>query len=486
MMEISMANLVNTFGISAGVGICGLIILQIRHAPYLAKDAKRNLTLFFALVLTYILMHLTRQMMEGVTLPFVDVAIRGATFIEFLVSGFMAYMMTLLALYIAKPERSAKALQIIYLVLLILHSIGLFTAQFTNFYYYFDEMNVYHRSQFYILSNVSPVLMLLLDVYLLIRYRKRFKRSIWTAFWAYIVAPLIAIVLQLFVPGVQFLIFATVLAGVYMFGAILHEQTKTHNEQQKEADRIETELSMATRIQADMLPNIFPAFPERDEFDVYASMNPAKEVGGDFYDFFLVDDDHLGLVMADVSGKGVPAALFMMISKILVQNYAMTGRDAAKALEAVNNQICLNNREEMFVTVWLGILDLRDGTLVAANAGHEYPALRQPDGDFELIKDKHGFVVGGMPGVRYRPYTLELKPGAKLFLYTDGVAEATDAKEELFGTDRMIAALRAAQDGTPQEVLASVNRAVDGFVQSAPQFDDLTMLCVQYNGKQSV
>ena len=482
MVEMSYAYLINVFGISAGFGACSLILMQLNHAPYLQKDAKRNLRLFFSLVIVYIMMHMTRQMLEGNTLPGVTFAIHAVTFLEFLVSGFLAYMMTLLALYIARPERSAKILQIAYFVLLVLHSLGLFAAQFTGFYYYFDELNVYHRSQFYILSNISPVLMMLLDIYLLIRYRSKFKRSILIAFWLYLVLPVVGIVLQLFFPKVQFLIFGTVAAGIYMFGAILHEQTKTHNEQQKEADRIETELSMATRIQADMLPNIFPAFPERDDFDVFASMNPAKEVGGDFYDFFLVDDDHLGLVMADVSGKGVPAALFMMISKILVQNYAMTGKDAAKALEAVNNQICLNNREEMFVTVWLGILDLRDGTLVAANAGHEYPVLRQPDGDFELIKDKHGFVIGGMSGVRYRPYTLQLRPGAKLFLYTDGVAEATNAKEELFGTDRMIEALRAAQDLRPQDVLASVNRAVDAFVQDAPQFDDLTMLCVQYNG----
>ena len=244
------------------------------------------------------------------------------------------------------------------------------------------------------------------------------------------------------------------------------------------------ELALATRIQADMLPNIFPAFPERDEFDVYASMNPAKEVGGDFYDFFLVDDDHLALVMADVSGKGIPAALFMMVSKILVQNYTMTGRSPKQVLEMVNSQICQNNREEMFVTVWLGILDLNTGVLTAANAGHEYPVLKQPDGDFELIKDKHGFVIGGMDGMHYSEYQFTMAPGAKLFLYTDGVAEATNAEQTLFGTDRMLEALRQAQDQTTKDVLESVNGAVATFVDTAPQFDDLTMLCVEYKGKK--
>ena len=169
-----------------------------------------------------------------------------------------------------------------------------------------------------------------------------------------------------------------------------------------EKERIGTELALATRIQADMLPNIFPAFPERPDFDIYATMTPAKEVGGDFYDFFLIDDTHLGLVMADVSGKGVPAALFMMISKILVQNYAMTGRSTAEVLRSVNEQICSNNREEMFVTVWFGILDTATGKITAANAGHEYPVIMQTGSRSQLIKDKHGFVIGGMEGIRYR------------------------------------------------------------------------------------
>lgn len=208
-----------------------------------------------------------------------------------------------------------------------------------------------------------------------------------------------------------------------------------------EKERIGAELELATKIQADMLPNLYPAFPEREEFDIYATMTPAKEVGGDFYDFFLIDDDHLGIVMADVSGKGVPAALFMMMSKILVNNYAMMGGSPAKVLEQTNTQICKNNDEDMFVTVWLGILDLSTGRLTAANAGHEYPVLLKPDGKFELYKDKHGFVVGGMSGLKFKEYTIDLKPGSKLFLYTDGVPEATDSEKELFGTDRMAAAL---------------------------------------------
>ena len=249
-----------------------------------------------------------------------------------------------------------------------------------------------------------------------------------------------------------------------------------------EKERISTELALAQRIQGDMLPNIFPPFPERKDFDVFASMSPAKEVGGDFYDFFLVDDTHLALVMADVSGKGVPAALFMMIAKILVQNYIMTGLSPASVLQAVNDQICANNREEMFITVWLGILDTKTGRITAANAGHEYPTVMQTGSCFELIKDKHGFVVGGMQGVAYREYELMLTPGSKLFLYTDGVPEATNADKVMFGTDRMLAAMNEDPAAPPEDILKNVRKAVDDFVQDAEQFDDLTMLCLEYKG----
>ena len=251
-----------------------------------------------------------------------------------------------------------------------------------------------------------------------------------------------------------------------------------------EEERIGAELSLATRIQAAFIPHIFPPFPERREFSLYASMEPAREVGGDFYDFFLIDSDHLGLVVADVSGKGIPAALFMMVSKIILQSVAMLGRSPAEILTKTNEAICSGNTEDMFVTVWLGILEISTGTLTAANAGHEYPVLKRPDGGFELIRDRHGLVIGGLPGTKYKEYELRLEPGAKLFLYTDGVPEATDADNNLFGTERMLAALNDSADGTPGEILRGVRRAVDGFVKEAEQFDDLTMMCLTYHGPE--
>lgn len=252
-----------------------------------------------------------------------------------------------------------------------------------------------------------------------------------------------------------------------------------------EKERVSTELDMATRIQESMLPNDYPAFPDRDEFDIFAKMTPAKEVGGDFYDFFLVDDDHLCVVMADVSGKGIPAALFMMASKIILKNNAVMEKTPAEILKDTNNSICANNQLDMFVTVWLGILEISTGKLVAANAGHEYPVLKAPDGKYELIKDKHGFVIGGMSGMRYKEYELTLKPGSKLFLYTDGIPEATNAKEELFTNERMLNALNENPDADTKQTLLNVRIAVDEFVQDAEQFDDLTMLCLEYKGREN-
>ena len=259
----------------------------------------------------------------------------------------------------------------------------------------------------------------------------------------------------------------------------LNEYIRNLSRVTAEKERIGAELDVARHIQASMLPCIFPAFPERHEFDIYASMTPAKEVGGDFYDFFLVDDDHLALVMADVSGKGVPAALFMMIAKTLLKSAAQSGLSPKAVLEKVNDQLCENNDAEMFVTVWLGILEISTGKMKCANAGHEYPAVMRRDGGFELLKDKHGFVLAGMEGARYREYELDLDVGDRLVVYTDGVPEATDATNTLYGTDRMLAALNAARGGSCRQTLEALHRDVDTFVGGADQFDDITMLCIE-------
>ena len=251
-----------------------------------------------------------------------------------------------------------------------------------------------------------------------------------------------------------------------------------------EKERIGAELNVATKIQANMLPSIFPPFPGRKEFDIYATMTPAKEVGGDFYDFFLIDDDHIALVMADVSGKGVPAALFMVIAKTLIKDRALSGEySPAKILTDVNEQLCEGNDAELFVTVWLAIIEISTGKGKAANAGHEHPTLRRADGRYELVEYRHSPAVATMEGMRFREHDFEIFPGDSIFVYTDGVPEATDANNVLFGNERMLEALNQQPDAEPETILRNVKTAVDAFVGSAPQFDDLTMLGFRYNGK---
>jgi Serine phosphatase RsbU, regulator of sigma subunit len=251
-------------------------------------------------------------------------------------------------------------------------------------------------------------------------------------------------------------------------------------------ERIVAELSLASRIQLDMIPDTFPQEPEKTGVDLYGAMIPAKEVGGDFYDFYRLDEDHLALIMADVSGKGVPGALFMMTTKVMTEN-AITVEsmdNPAQIMEMLNEQICKHNKEEMFVTMWLGILDIRTGLVRAVNAGHEYPIIKNAGGSFEIMRDKHGFVLGGMEGMKYKEYEFTMEPGAKLFLYTDGVPEATNGDNEMFGMDRTVDTLRKEENETPKAILQAVNDSVNEFIGDTLQFDDLTMLCVHYIGRR--
>ena len=253
-----------------------------------------------------------------------------------------------------------------------------------------------------------------------------------------------------------------------------------------EKERIGAELDVAAHIQASMLPCIFPAFPEREEIDIYATMDPAKEVGGDFYDFFMVDDRHLAIVMADVSGKGVPAALFMVIGKTLIKDHTTPGRDLGKVFTAVNNLLCEANSEGLFITAFEGVLDFVTGEFNFVNAGHEMPFVCKADGNFEPYKIRPGFVLAGMEDMRYRAGSMMLEPGDKIFQYTDGVTEDMNVHNELYGMDRLEEILNKVKCGTPHEILPAIKADVDEFVGEAPQFDDITMLCLEYKAKMEI
>ena len=249
-----------------------------------------------------------------------------------------------------------------------------------------------------------------------------------------------------------------------------------------EKERIRAELDVAAHIQADMLPKVYPPYPDRKEFDLYASMTPAREVGGDFFDFFFVDDNRIALVIADVSGKGVPAALFMVIAKTLIKTRALAGGSPAEILSDVNNQLCTGNDSSFFVTVWLAIIDVRTGKGVSANAGHEHPAIRSAGGLYKLDKYPHSPPLAMMENLRYAEHEFVLEPGDSVFVYTDGIPEATNPDNELMGTEKMLEALNSDPDAGPEKVLSDVQKGVKDFVGDAEQFDDMTMLSFKYNG----
>lgn len=242
------------------------------------------------------------------------------------------------------------------------------------------------------------------------------------------------------------------------------------------------ELNVATSIQQSMLPCIFPAFPDRKEIDIYATMDPAKEVGGDFYDFFMVDENHVAIVVADVSGKGVPAALFMVIGKTLVKDHTQPGTDLGTVFSEVNNILCESNSEGMFITAFEGVLDLVTGEFNFVNAGHEIPFICRKGKNFEPYKIRAGFVLAGMEDMQYQGGSLTLEAGDKIFQYTDGVTEATNSGNELYGMQRLGSVLEKNSAKAPTEILPAVREDIDSFVGNAPQFDDITMLCMEYKG----
>lgn len=308
---------------------------------------------------------------------------------------------------------------------------------------------------------------------------------------SFVACPIISMSIQIVFYGISVSQVGVLCALILIYGNVFAEQNrelalvKVKNMEKereiflakRERQRLETELTLASEIQTHMIPRVFPAFPGHKEFQLYASMTTAKEVGGDFYDFFQVDDEHIALVIADVSGKGIPAALYMMVAKTMIKNACKQNASPKDVLTLVNQQLCEGvDGVAMFVTVWLGIVEVKTGKVVAANGGHEYPSICRKGGQFELLKDRHGLVLGGMEGIRYKEYEFQLNPGDTLFVYTDGVTEANNLEEELFGTDRMLEALNQQPHAEPKELLSNMLTTIRDFAGEEPQFDDITML----------
>ncbi|MDO4977837.1 MAG: PP2C family protein-serine/threonine phosphatase [Eubacteriales bacterium] len=367
---------------------------------------------------------------------------------------------------------------------------------FGHYYFYVDSNGLYHRGPYFITTYVFTAIMFIciigISIFMDVSSTKK------NALISFAAIPIVAVIVQALTFGISLTYPAFLLSLIFIYGNVFAEQNHelTQNrlkaitaenklllEQQKH-ERIKTELNMATEIQTKTLPTIFPPFPDAKGIDLYSVMHPAKEVGGDFYDFFKIDDDQIGLVIADVSGKGVPAALYMMIAKTLIKSAVKQGMSPAETLSYVNEQFYETSEElDMFVTVWLGIFNLKTNLLTASNAGHEYPAIKRAGGSFEIYKDKHSFVVGGLENIHYKEYELSLHPGDTLFVYTDGVPEASDETDTLFGTNRMIEALNHNPELHSKELIAHVLQEIQFFIGTAEQFDDITMMALRIEEK---
>ena len=236
------------------------------------------------------------------------------------------------------------------------------------------------------------------------------------------------------------------------------------------------DLELARNIQASSLPNVFPAFPSRNEIDLYALMDPAKEVGGDFYDFYWLDEKRIVLTVADVSGKGIPGAMFMMRAKTILKNYMMTGHSVEEAMTKANEGLCEGNDAEMFVTAWVGVVDVSTGHVEYANAGHNPPLIKTGDGEFEYLKSRAGFVLAGMDGIKYKKQEFDIVPGSVIYLYTDGMPEATNLEKELYGEERLLASANANKDADMETLCKNTKADADDFYDGAEQFDDMTIV----------
>ena len=487
IFEHSAVSIINMILLAVGVGVCVQVFLQVNLSPASDEKLKRGLQFFFATQTLSAATQLAVQTLTDQPGELIRPALYVFQFLSLTAGGVATFLLSLLVLGAAGTGRRIRLYQTVLCVLAGVHVLVMVSSFFSDAMYSFDANNAYHRNSLFPLADLGVVLMLMADAVILIRFRANLNPRFRTAIWFYILAPIAANILQLIAPGLQYILFSMTIAAVYVSRVIFREESEAYETKKMQYSLVAAELSMAASIQSNMLPNTFPAFPGRSEFDIYASMTPAKEVGGDFYDFFMIDGDHLALLIADVSGKGVPAALFMMTARTMIKGASHGARSPAQVLRFVNAQICENNPENMFVTVWLGFLEISTGSLLWADAGHDPLALYQ-DGAWMLLPRGGGVALGFLePELLdpdpYADHEVRLKPGDAVFQYTDGVTEAMTEELEQFGYDRLLEALNVSPSADPETLLPRVRTALDAFVKGAPQFDDITMLSLRYRGK---
>ena len=468
------------WSLSIGVDLMGMMTGFILGIYTLEDDrAKGGYQVYFRPMLSVaylgLFADLTANLMDGN--PGLIPWSMAANTLYYVVSYTSSFLLWKFITSIIIPEKkSEKIIDKVMLAGFILSVSLILINIFTGFYFFIDENGKIVEKPVMILIILYLIMTILFSFGLLLINHKRLKKHQIISLASYLAGPLIVSLILTMVE-----VDLSVQYGVGMLGILLIYCT-FNAEEYRERALAEKDVQFAANIQQSVLPQMFPPFPERKEFELHASMNPAKTVGGDFYDFFLIDEDHLCMIIGDVSGKGIPASLFMMASRTILHGTAKTCDSPEKILRTSNEEIVSSNPEMMFVTVWLGILEISTGILRTANAGHEYPAVRSDTGKYELLNDEHGIPIGMMEGMEYMLTEIHLKPGDCVFVYTDGVPEAVNKADEQFGTDRMLDALNEDPDADPEQILINIRKAVDGFVEKTEQYDDLTMLCIKYNG----
>ncbi len=464
--------------------ICFIIFLFLLMTNYLSRDKKKALIIISLSTAILLLSDRYAYIYRG---DASDLGFFMARFCKYLVFfnilnicyGFNEF---LISLYKEnhKESKIPKVFGLVKIIIFIGH-IFLVISQFTNLYYSFDIYNNYYREKAYPLCYMFPLITTIIQyITIAINYKIKNKR-IMIPLFLYFTLPIISSIIQLFISGIS-------LANISIGGVVIILYCFTiydANMMLEEKKKTEADLQLANEIQQNEIPNVFPAFPNRNDFDLYALMQPAKEVGGDFYDYFLIDDNNIGLVIADVSGKGVPAALNMVKTKLLVKGAGLYTKDPAKVLTSVNNSFIDSNKADMFVTLWFGVLQLSTGKLTFVNAGHEDVIISDKDNGFDVYKTKHGLPIGTLKSYKYENNILKLSKGSKLFIYTDGVTDALDKNGNRYGINNLLRVLNKNINKDAKNLINGVKKDIDNFSYNTIQFDDITMLCFELVDKKA-
>lgn len=480
MFAKGLDNIKSAYLINMGVDLFGMIAGYILYCCFLVDKDNANMGGdFFQYLIDVIYVGLFSDFFTGilVNVPSWHVIYRLNSTVYFMVLPTVSYCFyRYISTIFKSKDKTDRILDLCLNAGLIVSLLAVIANLFTGIYFTIDSTGAYKRGPLFFLIYVYIFSAITITIVIAFRHRSELARNQVIALSVFCGGPIAVAVIPNPTGGLS------LTCGI-MMAAMIVTYCLVSIEQSKEQKAREQELATASAIQNRMLPNRFPAFPERNEFDIYACMTPAKEVGGDYYDMFMVDDDHLAMVIADVSGKGITGALFMAFSKQMIQFQTLLHNgDIVKALSVANKRLLEESVKDMFVTVWLGLLTISSGDLIYVNAGHEYPAIYKAGGSFVIEKDIHSVSVAAIKKAKFKINEMKLSPGDRLYLYTDGVTEAKDKVGDMFGLERLSDALNEVKDKPLKEMDDHVRERIASFVGDIEQYDDITTLCFEYYG----